>query len=236
MINRTLHSLTNRAGGFNTPALPTNPSFHPATETLASRQLRALLGLSRTQDDYHLFAVLAAVEAFPSITDAFEDPVKSYTLEDYQTPAPAVIGATVIDDAKGAWSCAVSCNEVPVPDRFSFAYRDTGFGQLSYGKRREVLPVGLVSGNKVYPQWPADFGFNGGFGLTWTSGATATVVTWPSRFPYETLAEQLRTADCKNEFLRQQSLLDHFHLAPTALEKVAVTALALGRANTAVYG
>jgi hypothetical protein len=233
MINRTLHAITNRAM-FNSDTL-LDSSYSPHGETTASRQLRSLLGLDRTQDDYHVFAVLAAIEAYPDIVAAFEDPIRSYETSDYSPPAPVFSGGAPISDANGVYRCQLVVTEAPVPASFTFTWIDARFGALRYGNRREVLPVSVMS-SFVYPEWPEQLGFSGGIDTTWASGAVFQVDAYPARFPYEVMAANLQNADCKNGFLLQHGLLDHFHFASTSMEKVAVTALALGLSNPVVYG
>lgn len=234
MINRTLHAITNRAGGFNTRALPLVSEFRPSEETQASAQLRALLGLDRKQDDYHVFAALAAVESHPEIQTAFQDEVCTYQINDYINPTPRFSHA-LVDDALGVPRCALRPTEAPVPASFSLGYVDTGFGVLTYGARREIIPVDVVA-PIVYPRWPAALGFNGGINITWEAGATFTGHAYPVNFPYDVMALRLREADCKNEFLLRHDLLNQFHQAPNAVKQVALTLLALGLSNPAAYG
>ncbi len=235
MINRTLHAITNRAQGFNTTTLIADPGFRAALETEVTRRLRAMLGLDITRDDYHVFAVLAAVASCPDIDESFQDPVRSYALGDYAPPAPRYSGGLAVPDAKGAPQCQLLPQDTPVPDRFTLTYVDQDFGAVQYGSSRVIVPVAVLD-NLVYPRWPLSLGFSGGVQMTWGAGAQFTAQAYPFRFPYEVLAETLHQAPEKNALLEAHGLLDHFYLAPTAVKKVALVALALGLSNPAVYG
>lgn len=235
MINRTLHAITNRAGGFMTASLRAEPAFHPSTETPTTQRLRALLGVDRTEDDYHVFAILTAIEACPDIRAAFRDPVRSYAPHDYRPANPVYSGGTPVADAAGDPQCRLKANETPVPTGFFLQFTDPGCGTVRYGRRTTVVPV-TISEGRVYPQWPEFMGFSGGVQMSWEPGAVFSARARPVRFPYGVLAAALRADDAKNELLERHLLTAQFHRAPDEVRQVAVAALALGLSNSAVYG
>lgn len=235
MINRALHSISNRAGGFIEKFFPDNPSFHPSSETPDTLALRRLLGVDRAGDDYHLVAVLAAIEAYPEIQQQFDDRQRTYRLETYAKPAPQVGGGVFVPDAAGPAQIKLMATEVPVPEVLTLTYRQASLATLVYGQRRETVRVGQ-SGGTIYPEWPADLGISGGVTLTWEADAQLVVRAVPARFPFAVLAEELKRSGALRGLLVRQQLVEHFHLAPDPVKKVALAALALGLSNPAAYG
>jgi hypothetical protein len=236
MHNKILHSVTNRAGGFNTPGLLTSSEFHPSVETRASADLRHLMGLDYENDDYHVLAMLAAVEAHPDVFRAFQDGSRSYQVQDFPPPAPPVVsGGIMVSDAAGFARLQPVPDTCPVPPEVLLTYVSASAGGLSYGRRYEVLPC-RVSDSTVFPTWPENLGISGGVYTTWSPGAQVRIYARPTSFPYQVMADTLQVASCKNVFLQQQGLLNHYYQAEDAQKKLAIVALALGLSNPAVYG
>ena len=234
MVNKILHSITNRAGGFMEVAFPDSAVFRPSAETQDSRQLRTLLGLDRKSDDYHLIAVLAAIEAYPEIFYAFEDTERTYRIENFTLPTPVVSGGTLVSDHLGVAQIKPVTTDVPVPDAMTLSYLGNTTGVIVYGTRRDVVRL-TVSRGQVFPEWPADLGMSGGFTVTWNSSAVISIRTKPVRFPYAVLADRLRQDNAKNGFLMRHDLVEAFHFAEDPVKQVAIAALALGKSNPAVY-
>ena len=235
MRNKILHSVTNRRGGFVTPSLLASTEFNPSPETSDSAELRRLLGLSYTGDDYHVLAVLAAVEAHPDVLRAFQDGLRSYRLQDFTPALPWVSGGVMVADVAGVPQLRPIATSAPIPAAIQLAYVSASAASLTYGARYELIPC-RTSGANVFPSWPQDLGISGGVQTTWAPGAVVSVYARPAVFPYQMMADALQVAGCKNGFLQQQGLLNNFHQAEDAQKKLAVVALALGLSNPAVYG
>jgi len=235
MRNKILHSITNRAGGFNTPSLLNSTEFHPSIETRESLELRRILGVTQTRDDYHVLAILAAVEAHPEVLRAFQDGVRSYRVQDFSAAQSALSAGVMVPDENGAPQLRPVPSSAPVPEAVVLSYVSATSAGLSYGSRYEVINV-RVSGSNLLPSWPGDLGVSGGIQTAWGPGARVDIYARPAVFPYQAMAHTLQTAGCKNVFLQQQGLLNNFHQADDAQKKLAVMVLALGLSNPAVYG
>ena len=235
MRNKILHSITNRRGGFVTPSLLASTEFNPSVETSDSAELRRLLGLDYTGDDYHVLALLACVEAHPAVLRAFQDGLRSYRVQDFTPPVPWVSGGVMVNDPAGVPQLRPIATSAPVPAAVVLDYVSASSAALTYGARYELITC-RTAGANVFPSWPADLGISGGVQTTWAPGARVSVYARPVVFPYQMFADALQTSGSKNRFLQQQGLLNNFYQAADAQEKLAITALALGLSNPAVYG
>jgi hypothetical protein len=235
MRNKILHSVTNRTGGFKTPSLLTSTEFQPSVETVDSREVRRILGVDQTADDYHVLAMLAAVAAQPEVLRAFQDGVQSYRVQDFALVAPLVAGAVMVPDKDGAPTLAPVASTAPIPDHISIDFVSATAAAMTYGGRYELMPCYAVSG-VLYPTWPVDLGITGGLQMPWSAGAHCDIYARPVLFPYQVMADTLQASSAKNIFLQSQGLLNNFYQAEDAQKKVALVALALGLSNSAVYG
>lgn len=236
MINRTLLSISNRDRFFD-PNLISDPDFQPCAQSAETRQIRAELRLDDNMSDYHLWALLLAVEAYPAIARAFVDPVKSYDIFRYSNPVVKVYGATLVNDAAGFPVIKPVCSQWPVPDRFTVAYQDEGSAMVAYGSQTVSCPFREADG-VLYVEWPATLGVTGGLQLdgVWTTGAVVEIHARPVRFPYDQLVTAVEHWQHTFDIVEKAGLLNNFYLAENAVEKTAVLALALGLSNTSVYG
>lgn len=235
MINKTLLSISNRDRFFD-PDLIADPAFQPSAQSEAVKQLREVLKLDDNMSDYHLWAILLAVEAYPAIARAFSDPVKSYDIFRYSKPGVKVYGASLVNDTGGLPHVKLVCSQWPVPDRLVVTYKDEGSVLVAYGNQINTCAFREADG-VLYVAWPAGLGISGGLQLngTWTAGSSVEIHARPVRFPYEQLVAAVEHWQRTFDVVEQAGLLNNFYLAENAVEKTAALALALGISNTSVY-
>ncbi len=243
MINKTLHSITNRASGFVDPSFVTEASFVPMvcrtsnrSDTSDTSDIRHLLGLDIVGDDYHVRAILGAIAAHPKIFAGFEDGVCTWRAQDFVPAAPISPDGTIVAATPGGIRIALRATEVPVPAQVVVDYVAANNAKVTYGKRNTMVPT-RTSGGSIYPEWPEWLDIQAGFTpvATWTTGSRFTITARPTRFPYSVLAATLRDNPHVGALLKSQGLIENFHLADDDVERVATVALALGLSNTAVY-
>jgi hypothetical protein len=228
MINRILHTVTNRATGFVSPVFPKFADFVPRIMTGEALALLKFLQLDREDTDFFVVGILQAVDAFPCIRESFGPEIRTYDLSMFSLPTPELVNCQLVDGPLGPPSLRRIPEEFPTQSVVQLSYRADDVMHAELGDRIFDFPV-RAAGTCLHPEWPEALGIKGD--LEWHAGFSAQINFWPTGFPYQALADALDAFAPKSALLSQSGLSSHYHLAFSAIEKVAITALALGLSN-----
>jgi hypothetical protein len=235
MLNRTLHLVSNRRD-FVSPFFFSDPDFKPASTPQADA-VRKLLGLDVVDTDYHVRAVVFAVHGQPWIN--VNDPAVTYKPTDFTRDPVESIGASWIFDDHGAPFFNPVPVSAPIPAALRLEAITTSRARIVYGDIVEdVATRWLPDSKQLYPEWPASLGVSGGLKLDfeWGPEKWIQINGYPTRYPWAVVAAELDKSEHCHALLLTAGLMEHFKLADTALEKVAVTALALITTHPAYNG
>jgi hypothetical protein len=98
MINKFLHSLTNRRIISDDPMFASDPTFVPANLSADDLKLRSILCLDYTTSDYYLKNYVALADIYPDILSVLNDTVTSYQTKDFLPRGVRMQGATLLSN------------------------------------------------------------------------------------------------------------------------------------------
>lgn len=235
MWNKLLHAVTNR-NRFLFPEFIGNTPFTPDGNLLAA-DVRELLQLTDTANDYYIVGVLQAMYAYPEIARQLEDPLVSYDLSRYVPPTDSIAGATLL--ASGTYHPTIVVPPIGFPVHFetSLAWRTNDSALLTRGDVVETIKVRNV-GLMLYPEW-GDCGITGSLELDddneWEDGCLVSITSTPVTYPYSDVVPILINSRDVVLLLTQTGVSEMFSSAQSDLEKVALVGLALALSNKSVY-
>lgn len=236
-MNERLYSITNRDTGFSSEAFPAPTGFSPARGDEPADALRKELRLSEGQDDYFTVGILSAVRAFPVYYELLPENGTMVDLGLYVRPKTLHAGGTLTADSEGPPRTVRVCSSWPATFSVELEYLADDAATLRYDNKSEVIACTKMGDRRIAPAWPSDCGIHGrvDLALDWTGGARYRIEDYPVRFPYEALAEVLNRSSEAASILSASELAGSFYGARSAIEKVALVAIALGRRNRRVY-
>ena len=232
-MNEILHSITNRdLSGI--PALRTGTPFLPMSPD-PYEDLRALLGLDRTDCTYYVLGVVGAVYSFPALAAEFKEHAATFRISDIPHPEPVFDGVVVAPTAAAMpeISRIAGLNFDPV---ITLSYADARtLGLLIDGVRYHV-PVTKAGDKLILLPHDAPLSVKGALQLqtAWDDTFRASITLYPP-FPYSSVIEAVERSRAYIPLLLTRGLTDCYLFAESDMERVAVLATALGLSNTSVY-
>lgn len=235
-MNERLYSVTNRDTGFSSEAFPAATGF-VSDRNSAADALRRVMRLSAGEDDYFTVGILAAIRAFPVYSELLPENGSAVDLGRYVRPITRHEGGTLTSSPSGPPRVLRVCSSWPPTFEVSVSYLADDAAVIRYDGKKVTTGCRKMEALRIDPTWPEDIGINGRVSLVneWTAGSVYRITDYPVRFPYATLAEILRGSSEAQSLLSASSLAGAFYGARTAIEKVALVAIALGRSNRRVY-
>lgn len=235
-MNERLYSVTNRDTGFSSEAFPAATGFVPDRDTAADT-LRRVLRLTAGNDDYFSVGILAAIRAFPVYGELLPERGSAVDLGRYVRPITQHEGGTLTSSPAGPPRVLRVCSSWPPTFEVTVAYLADDAAIFRYDGKKVTAGCRKMDTLRMDPEWPTDMGINGRVSLLseWTTGSVYRISDYPVRFPYEALADLLRGNSEAQSLLSASSLAGAFYGARSAIEKVALAAIALGRSNRRVY-
>ena len=235
-MNEILHSITNRASGWPTAALPGSPTFVPAQPDDVLDALRALVGLDAAGMPYHVIGALNIIDAVPDVRQAFGEKGRSYDAARYVRPFDQFTGGILRANRHGEMSINRIATEWPV--RMDISTTILGDGatvQVAYAD--QIQTVGATYGNGYMSvEWPAGAGINGRVeGVIWSPLSVFRIFHEPGNFPVGAMLTKLIQHEAFHIMLGASGWAAAFHQATDPVEQAAIFYLALGRSNRAVY-
>ena len=243
MINRFIHALRNRKGGFNEPMFVEDPRFTPAVLSREANHLRQMLYLHVPSTDYYLKAYASAVEAYPDIELLLEDGIKSYRMSDMPPRGVEIAGADFLSKQNlvGFFTDRAIAS-LPVGMNYTIAYFEPGWVTLrcvETGILRRVacLLTGSAPNQTMRIEWPDEFPFEGPVSLkqNWVPGSMIEIIVEPSKFPYEALVARLTGNAYLMRLLINAQLVDEFLSFPDYQRKIAIATTVLAMDNPSAY-
>jgi len=231
MINRAIHILSNSAGPFDLFGLPVNPEFEPRLLSREQTSIRRLLMLDR--GDYYVNAFIAALAAYPDISQSFDDN-QTFDIQ-YQRPFSVQMeGAEFLVDTniKGRW--LDTDRDLPLNLNYTISYATSSLVTITGVDRLNVYTSKyIVSGTDpekvLHIEWPDQLPFSGPLRLkqTWTTGALVSIKVRPQNFPYASLVNRVLGNAYLTSRLHQLLLQEEFRASEDPVEKAAMIAVAL---------
>lgn len=236
MINKILHTVTNRKH-FVSPVFPASTGFIPATLGAAAEEVRQLLQLHRTEDDYFVVGVLQAIDAFPDIAQEFGEARRNYTLQAYRPTPLRMQGAELGGVGAGPPKVLRTPDTWPVDFRIKLEFVDSANLRARVGKAEEIFSAHPTGTDRLSPDWPDRLGIRGTLAnlnpISWGEGFRAEIFHVPPSFPYALAAAALVESDAAYQLLSASGLEAAVYSARTPMEKIALTALAISRSHPA---
>lgn len=236
-MNERLYSITNRDTGFTSEAFPLATGFISERGNDEADRLRAALHLVEGSDDYFTVGILAAVRAFPVYGELLPEKGSAADMSRYVRPSTTHEGGQLVADPTGPPRVTRVCQVWPPTFRVDLEYLADDAATLRYDGGSETIACRMMTAQKIEPTWPESSGIRGRVELTnnWTTGNRYRINDYPVRFPYAATAEMLRNNSDAQAILQSSELAGAFYGARSAVEKVALVAIALGRSNRNVY-
>jgi hypothetical protein len=235
-MHEILYSVTNRDTGFSSEAFPIATGFIP-DQNASAESLRRVLRINAGSDDYFSVGILAAVRAFPVYAALLPENGSAVNLGRYSRPITQHEGGILTSSPAGPPRVIRSCSSWPPSFEMSVGYLADDAAVLRYDGKSVTIGCRKMGALRIEPEWPEDSGVNGRVSLPneWTTGSVYRVIDYPVRFPYAPLAGILNGNSEAQSLLSASSLAGSFYGARSAIEKVALVAIALGRSNRRVY-
>lgn len=229
-------SLANRSTAFKSPAFQGLRSFKPFAGADDEDEVRALLDLNPSIADYGLKAVLGAVHACPDVMRAFEEPSRTWSPRMLTRTSDSLTNGDLVWGPDGTPSVSRIAAEWPVVPAMTLTWLDAAHGRMRIGTTDHVVGW-WADGETRAVDWPEASGVVGRLRPTTpvVDGYVFTLWHEPVGCPYDVLVSKIEASAGARRLLARMGLTKMHFAADSAVEKVAVTALALGRANRNVY-
>lgn len=230
MINKILHTVTNRKN-FVSPVFPSTTKFEPTSQAPTPTAVRELLQLPFTPHDYFVVGALQAADAVPDIRWDFQEEQRTYDLRHYRKPVGWSTGADLVGSVYGPPLINRVADEWPVFFDIYGSYVDAGHLRVTGGSHSDIVRA-TSSDGQLLVEWPEWTGIQGNLANLdpgWTSVFVWHLYHVPANYPYRKVAEVLTESTEANQLLTGQGLMAQFASAQTAVEKVALTTLALSK-------
>lgn len=237
-MHEIIISLTNRSTGFFAPGLDIPDTVLQKQKPSAEAdEVRSLLKLNQNDHPYYLKGILAAIFAYPEVHEGFDEKVRSYDISKTTRQPVTFIKGFLGSDRNGPPTVLVNPEKWPVFFSLSLKYKQDGYGQLEGGNTSEAIPVRKLNDGGLEVEWPT---WSGVSGKVWPDspfgpGFEFGIMFEPVSYPYKLVAELLRSSSANRKLVQKAGLTVPFFYAETAMEQVAVSALALGLNNATVY-
>jgi hypothetical protein len=235
-INKTLFSVTNR-DNFVTPMFDGGPELLQVIPSKEEANTRQLLGLDILDTDYYVIGILQAIEAYPEIDEQFKDLNKTYDLARLDVPINKGVGCNLIPDKDGPPYVRTKTLEFPVSFDIQLKYLSDKNMKIVVGKKYYQVSYSKRDDFTIFPDWPEELDIRGGVELNtkWAQGNPAKIQYWPLNFPYDKIARALEEDNQHGIFMLDTVFSEAYHSTQFDMEKVALSAAALGIKNKSVY-
>jgi len=236
-VNKTLFALTNR-DTFDTPMFDAGPELFQVRSLPPEDNTRSILRLDIKDTDYYIIGILQAIESFPEISIHFNDAMRTYDLARLTIPEPQSIKCNLIATQEGPPFVKTPALSLPVSFEILFKYVSAKNLKVSTGTQTFQVPYTSPAPNIIYPEWPDALQIRGGidFESPWNAGNTFSKLTyWPNTFPFDLMADELKQSNEHDIFMLDTIFSAAYYSTPFNIEKVALSAAALGLKNRSVY-
>ena len=235
MLNKILNAVTNRNLP-NTPAFRFGGAFYPMWPD-PHRSLRQAMGLDRTDYEYFVLGVLAAIDSFPALAAELQETGRTFHLSELRAPSISFSGLVLKPSSKDLPELTREAGDNFDPI-ISFSYVDAATLAVTIDGVVYPMPV-TVSGERLIPQPnAAPINIKGLLEVqapqTWGTGFTGSITYYPP-FPYGKIAAAFERDRSHLPLLLKFNLTDNYLFAESDMERVAVVATAVGLSNTSVY-
>lgn len=227
-MNEILRHLTNRAGGFCSPAFPVRDGFTPATLNPDNQALVTLMGLDRQDTDYFVHAIMRTLQLAPDLHAAFQEDVRSYDLSLYRPMLPQVSGNVLRNAGRVPAGVLRTAAEWPVVFSMTLTRQTDQLAVLRTGQT-EVEVRTHPTADSVQVEWPEASGVTGTLDLTpaaWATMGSLVIDHEPVRFPHALLRQAAQNDQAESVLIRS-GLLPAFQTTVSPLRAVALLAASL---------
>jgi len=228
MVNNLLHLITNKTV-FPGTEFPSNLGVYtPYNEPSDVLQIKSILKLDYTENDYYLKCVLSLIDNYDYLRNKFDNSKLTYNINSFLPESSEILYAEAIKDREGVLKFNYDNTPYPVKFIYKLTYKDREHAYLE-GSTIRVFSVG----NKIYPVWPDNFIYTGGFELIepWGENTIVEIKYYPKSYPAVAIVKALENNFSKENILLNAGLLEPFIFSKDAYEKVAIMAAALGLVN-----
>jgi len=235
MQDSVLHLLTNRSADFGNIIFPIISSYVPHQEGVVESELRTFLKLRSGDPAYYLLGVISAIHAFPEVYEEFKETDFTYELVNYQRPVDTVVGGAFKNAYGKVFNISRRPKSFPVSFDIVVNYKDSSQVRIYIGEDSYDVDYIIRNTHDLDIDWPVESGISGILTpySTWTQGAAVIATNQPVSYPYEAVAAEVLKNTSYIKFLSELSLLKNMYSAQSAIEKVAILALAIS--NPTVY-
>jgi hypothetical protein len=223
MSNILLGYLTGRQT-FATAGL-TAPDAGVTSEPMEA--LRQFLGLTRTDTDWAVMGMLAAVESAIDLWPLLPvDP--AFTAASWIRPDDIWKGGTLIPDAQGPVLAVTEQQVWPTGITWNLYKIDSNQASLQGEYQQFTLPVAL-EGMLLKPVWPEDLGWQGHVQLDCNWDETPVMITHLPQYPAEAVVAAVSGRSELPNILHAGRTLEAWHVYDDPVRKLAALGTALIR-------
>jgi len=235
MLNEIVHRLTNKASAF-VAGFPKQSLFRPSIADEFETDIRDALRVN--DDDYYLRSYIQLLHAYPDLLTALGERQRTFDPGRGASAEGSISGATLVAQGDTEPKLYRKYSEWPVVFSITYSYLSAELLQTDYYDAK--VPYTIDAGGNLEVQWPTWSGVRGGVvamtvGPGINPGASFTITQNPAEFPSEKLVSELLLKRNLVVVLRKAGLLNHFHLAETDDERIAVVVTALCIYNKLEY-
>lgn len=238
MRNAVLHLISNKSGGFASPALPPYSAYTPYQATADEDFIRSKLRIN--DSNYHLINSMLAVYSFSEIYSEFRETSRTFQIKDLQTNSVTISGASYANTETENFNIVNIPTSFPSVNYFNWQIQYQDLENLNFiGCDISVtVPYTLTTVTQdtttyrlLTAEWPAVAGIKGGFALdsnlSWSTGNSFSLTVYPCSFPYAAAVSYIEKYAQTASVLNAAGLARNYYNAQTSIEKYATLMLAL---------
>jgi hypothetical protein len=214
--------------------------FNPIVEALINLDLRAkefsadveevrkLLGMNNSANDFALQAMLAVMNMYPEILHEIKESDLIGLIASYRKPEPFVAGARLVP-TENQFSLYFKPEKIYKDLNLQISYVDASNLRITLDEDVWTVPykyvVNLLS--IEFPEALSTLKFQVEPFMDWQPGASFTVNLVPNSFPFKDVTNKLRQSDHFIRLANKFGLLDSFISNPEITYKLAIAGLVL---------
>ena len=241
--NKIVHTLSNKAGSFESGAFPDNNFFEPSSsQSKEWLKIQKYLMLDSLRTDYYLNFALGILEAHPDIRDLIGSKRETYDVFDLPKLRSEIEGAIFSDNGIYYSKFLKYSYTFPIPEIYTLKYNSESTVEIFDGEKAHLKKCRIVKSygdGLAMPQsflhfdWSDELPLKGVLAYTgqWEEGANITIEFVPHSIDVKAMLEAIEESNDISSFLQESALYESYLLARSDQEKLAILYAALSLQN-----
>lgn len=243
--NKIVHTLTNKAGDFESGAFPDNDFFRPSSEQGdVWLKMQKYLMLDALRTDYYLNFALGILEAHPDVRRLIGSKRETYDVSKLPKRRSGIERAIFSNNGIYYSKFLKYSYKFPIPEVYTLRYNSENMVEIFDGEKTHLKKCGIVKrygDDKALPQsylhfdWSDELPLKGVLAYIgqWEDGSNIVIEFVPHGIDVKTMLEAVEENNDISGFLRESDLHESYLLARSNQEKLAVLYAALSLQNKA---